>query len=74
MSSAIHHLVHTRLTPEVVLHRTLDDASRLKAVVILMLDKDDEWSVDRSQMSVAELCLAEKWLSIEATKVVTGAE
>lgn len=74
MSNAIHHLSHTRLTPEVVLHRVLADVADIKAVVVLVQDKDGVWDVDRSQMTIGDLCVAEKWLALEVADVVAGTE
>lgn len=70
--SVIHHLAQTRLTPEVVLHRTLADLSDVKSVVVLIQRADGSWEADYSQLSHAELCMAEKWLSLEVADVVMG--
>jgi len=52
------HLPGTDLTPEVVLHRTLNKLPHLKAVAIVIQWDDDTFDADWSQMKVSELALA----------------
>lgn len=54
----IKHLPGTRLTPEVVLHRTIDKLPRIKAVMIVIQWDDDSFDMDWSQMQVSELFMA----------------
>jgi hypothetical protein len=55
---SIEHLPGTRLTPEVVLHRTVDKLPRIKAVLVVIQWDDDTLSCDWSQMPVSTLCMA----------------
>lgn len=52
------HLPGTRLTPEVVLHRTLAKREHIKAVVVVIQWNDETFSVDWSQLKCSELALA----------------
>lgn len=52
------HLPGTPLTPEVVLHRTLNKKARIKAVVVVIQWDDDSFDTDHSLQSVATLSLA----------------
>ena len=52
------HLLNTKLTPEVVLHRTLNKLDRIKAVAVVIQWDDDTYDTDWSQMRVSELCMA----------------
>ena len=46
------HLPGTRLTPEVVLHRTLNKGARIKGVVVIIQWDDDSMGVDWSSLKV----------------------
>ena len=59
------HLPGTTLTPEVVLHRTLQKLDRIKAVVVVIQWDDDTYAADWSQMRVSELCMAAMDLDVE---------
>jgi hypothetical protein len=72
--SEIIHLSRTTLTPDVVLHRALADLKNTKAVVVLAQDKDGVWSMEYSNMAIGDLCVAEKWMSLEVADAVLGAE
>ena len=63
------HLPGTKLTPEVVLHRTLNKLDRIKAVVILIQWDDCSFDADWSQMLMSELCMAYRVLDkhVDAT-------
>jgi len=52
------HLPGTKLTPEVVLHRTLQKLEHIKAVTVMIQWNDDSYDADWSQMKVSELCMA----------------
>ena len=52
------HLPGTRLTPEVVLHRTINKMQRIKGVAIVIQWDDDTMSVDWSSMRTSDLCMA----------------
>lgn len=52
------HLPGSRLTPEVVLHRTLNKLERIKGVVVIVQWGDDTFDVDWSQMKTSELAMA----------------
>lgn len=66
------HLPGTRLTPDVVLHRTLNKISDIKAVTVVIQWNDDRFSVDWSQMRASELCAAALMLDINARDVLEG--
>lgn len=54
------HLPGTKLTPEVVLHRTINKLDSIKAVFVVIQWHDETYDCDWSQMKVSELCMAEK--------------
>lgn len=66
------HLPGTTLTPEVLLHRTLQKVSRIKAVALVIQWDDDSFDTDWSSMKSSELCMASLVLSHTATKVAMG--
>jgi hypothetical protein len=66
------HLPGTRLTPEVVLHRTLNKLASIKAVVVVVQWDDDTFDFDWSQMKTSELALAALLLSDEVVKTAQG--
>jgi len=68
------HLPGTKLTPEVVLHRTLNKLDDIKAVAIVIQWDNDQVSVDYSQMKVSELCMASMMLQSIASAVMLGEE
>lgn len=75
MSDYVPRLVHlpgTQLTPEVVLHRTLDKLAHIKAVTIVIQWNNDELATDWSQQRVSELCMASMHLDEQARKVMFG--
>jgi hypothetical protein len=59
-----------RLSPEVLLHRTLNKVGRIKAVTIVIQWDDDSFDMDWSHMKVSELCMAGRVLSLEADKEI----
>ncbi len=61
------HLPGTRLSPEVVLHRTLAKLPRIKSVVIVIQWDDDTFDTDWSQMKVSELACCSLILNKDAT-------
>lgn len=66
------HLPGTKLTPEVVLHRTLNKADRIKAVAIVIQWDDDTYDTDWSQMKTSELCTSGMMLHQTAIDVMQG--
>lgn len=52
------HLPGTKLSPEVVIHRTLDKLSRIKNVIVIIQWDDNTMDCDWSQMKVSELSMA----------------
>lgn len=68
------HLPGTPLTPEVVLHRTLNKKHRIKAVAIVVQWDDDSFDTDYSLMSVANLCMASRILDRLVDRTMSGAE
>ena len=60
------------LTPEVVLHRTLNKKDRIKAIVAVIQWDDDTFSADWSQMRVSELCMASMILTDDVSKIMKG--
>lgn len=68
------HLPGTRLTPEVVLHRTMNKVARIKSVVIVVQWDDETFDADWSQMKASELAMAALLLSKQATDIIVGAE
>lgn len=66
------HLPGTKLTPYVVLYRTLDKIDHIKAVTIVVQWQDETFSVDWSQMRASEFCAAALMLDINARSVLEG--
>ncbi len=66
------HLPGTELTPEVVLHRTLNKVSRIKAVTVVIQWDDGSFGIDWSSMKVSELCMGAILLQDDATQVAKG--
>lgn len=52
------HLPGTELTPEVVLHRTLNKKHRIKSVVVAIVWDDSTISLDWSEITNGEMALA----------------
>jgi len=59
------HLPGSRLTPEVVLHRTLNKVDRIKAVAVIILWDDDSYDTDWSNMKLSELVMSVKALDLD---------
>lgn len=68
----IFHLPGTRLTPEVVLHRTLTKVDHVEAVTVIIQWKDGTYAVDWSQQKVRDLCMASMVLHDKATDAMHG--
>lgn len=68
------HLPGTTLTPEVVLHRTLNKLPDIKAIAIVIQWNDDTFDTDWSQMRVSEICMAAMTLDDDAKKIMNGIE
>jgi hypothetical protein len=60
----------SRLSPEVLLHRTIPKLDRIKAITIVIQWDDDTYACDWSSMKTSELCMSEKILSLEVNKVL----
>lgn len=54
------HLPGTPLTPEVVLHRTLNKIARIKSVIVIMTWDDDSVGTDHSLQSASDMVFAAK--------------
>ena len=52
----------TPLTPEVVLHRTLNKIARIKSVIVIMTWDDDSVDTDHSLQSASDMVFAAKVL------------
>lgn len=59
-----------KVSPEVLLHRTLNKVGRIKAVTVVIQWDDDTFDMDWSSMKVSELCMAARVLSLEADKEI----
>ena len=59
------HLPGSRLTPEVVLHRTLNKVDRIKAVAVIILWDDYSYDTDWSNMKLSELVMSGKVLDLD---------
>ena len=66
------HLPGTRLSPEVVLHRTLAKLPRIKAVAVVITWDDDTIDTDWSQMKSSELAACSMVLSDDAMDALKG--
>jgi hypothetical protein len=64
------HLPGTNLTPEVVLHRTLNKKQYIKAVVIAIVWEDETVSLDWSTMNNGDMALAALALMQEVGYIV----
>ena len=61
----IYHMPGTKLTPEVVLARTLEKTPRIKAVAVMIIWDDDSVDSDWSLMSASEFCFMVARLEME---------
>ena len=68
------HLPGTKLTPEVVLHRTLNKTEHIKAVAVIILWNNDEIATDWSQMKLSEICWMERQFHEQVGRVIRGEE
>lgn len=66
------HLPGTTLTPEVVVHRTLQKLDRIKAVLVVIQWDDETFDLDWSQMKTSELCMAAMCAHRKAARVASG--
>lgn len=66
------HLPGTRLSPEVVLHRTLNKLDRIKAVAVVIQWDDDSMACDWSQMPVSALHMAGYSLMHDVHSIMRG--
>lgn len=64
------HLPGTRLTPEVVLHRTLAKLDNIKSVNVIIQWKDDTFSTDHSSQRVSELTMGVMVVDQEVRDIV----
>lgn len=67
------HLPGTKLTPEVVLHRTFQKLHRIKGVAVVIQWDDDSFDTDWSTMRVSELLMAAAMLTEEARREMVAA-
>ena len=68
------HLPGTRLTPDVVLARTMEKMPHIKAVTVVIQWDDDTFDCDWSSMRTSELCMAAKVLDCNVDEEVGGDE
>jgi hypothetical protein len=68
------HLPGTAVSPQLVLHRTLDKLEHIKAVTIIIQWQNDEFATDWSQMRVSELCHATMHLHEQCKKTMFDGE
>jgi hypothetical protein len=61
-----------KLTPEVLLARTADKLSRIKAVTVIIQWDDDTVACDWSSMKTSELCMAKDVLALNVQAVLEG--
>ena len=66
------HLPGTRLSPEVMLHRTLDKLDRIKGIALVIQWDDESFDTDWSAMKVSELCMASMVLTETVKDVAMG--
>lgn len=64
------HLPGTPLTPEVVLHRTMNELDRIASVIVVIVFKDNTIEVDRSRMKMETLAWASMTLTDEANRAM----
>ena len=77
MSDYVPKLVHlpgTAVSPQLVLHRTLDKLAHIKAVTIIIQWDNDEFATDWSQMRVSELCMATMHLEKQCKETMFNGE
>jgi hypothetical protein len=77
MSEYVPKLVHlpgTAVSPELVLHRTLDKLEHIKSVTITIQWHNDELATDWSQMRVSELCMHSMNLEEQVKKTMYDGE
>lgn len=70
-SNKLIHLPTSRLTPEVVLHRTLNKVKDISAVAVVIKWNDNTMEVDWSCMAISELCMASMVLDNTAQREMT---
>lgn len=66
------HLPGTALMPEVVLHQTLENVARIRAVTIVIQWDDDTFDIDWSRQQTNDLCMGAVLLQAKAAKVAAG--
>jgi len=77
MSDYVPKLVHlpgTAVSPQLVLHRTLDKLEHIKAVTVIIQRNNDEYATDWSQMRVSELCMASMHFDEQVKKTMFTGE
>lgn len=67
------HLPGTKLTPDVVLHRTISKLDRIKAVTVIIQWDDDTLDFDWSQQRVSDLCFG-AWSLLDEVQLVRKGE
>jgi len=59
--------------PDLMLHFAAEGyAKSAKAIIIMTQDQSGAWDVHHSEMTVGDLCSAEKWLSVRTAKLMSG--
>lgn len=70
----LHHFPGTKVTPELVLHRTLEKVPRIKGVVVAIIWDDGSINADWSSMKSSELLMAARVMSIKADRELMAGE
>jgi len=70
--SKLVHLPGSKLTPEVVLHRTLNKLEHIKAIVVVIQWNDESYDLDWSQMKTSELVMGAGALRVTADQEAYG--
>ena len=66
------HLPGSKLTPEVVLHRTLNKLPRITAIAVVIQWDDGTFDCDWSQMKTSELVMGAGALRVSADREAYG--
>lgn len=59
-----------KVSPEVLLHRTLNKVDRIKAVTVIIQWDNDTFDCDWSSMKTSELCMASVILGVHVAEEV----
>lgn len=62
----------TKLSPEVVLHRSLNKLDHIDHVLVIIGWKDGSVDCDWSQMTISQLCFADVSLTMQIQELLRG--